>query len=208
MIRAIAFDLGGVLVDVSMERAAAILDTDVDVFRDKAFDAQGQTLHAAMTVGGAPDRFLDHLSHQFDCDAATAHQAWASVVAPRPQALRLLNDLGALDSLHLTAWSNTDPLHFGTLEADFSALFSSTRALSFEVEAKKPDAAFFERGLKRANVSPSALLFVDDRPENVAAAKAAGICALEATSVASAAQVIADNVPAFRKSLLRTESLD
>lgn len=208
MIRLVAFDLGGVLVDVSMERAAHQFNVEVEAFRKRAFDGDGEALHAAMTVGGPADSFVDHLARVFGTDHPTARAAWASVVSPRPQARAIIDAVAALESVAQTAWSNTDPVHAQALQQPLAPLFSAHRALSFEVEAQKPAAAFFERALRRAALEPSAVLFVDDRAENVAAAKAAGICAVVATSVANAAQIIADHVPAFGPSPLLTESLD
>ena len=38
----------------------------------------------------------------------------------------------------------------------------------------KPDAVFYEAAAKLTNVGPARIFFVDDRPENVNAAKTAG----------------------------------
>lgn len=61
---------------------------------------------------------------------------------------------------------------------------------SYEVGARKPAPEYFERVLARAGLRPSELLFVDDRPENVAAARALGIPALVFTTAADLSRVL------------------
>ena len=57
--------------------------------------------------------------------------------------------------------------------------FVAQHYASFRVGARKPDPLYFERVLARARLAPRQLLFVDDRPVNVAAAHAAGLPALQ-----------------------------
>jgi 2-haloacid dehalogenase len=46
----------------------------------------------------------------------------------------------------------------------------------------KPDSEYFERALERFNLRPDEVLFIDDRPENTAAARALGMPAVDFTS--------------------------
>jgi FMN phosphatase YigB (HAD superfamily) len=51
----------------------------------------------------------------------------------------------------------------------------SWAVISFEVGSMKPDRRIYDAAIERAGLPPEAIFFVDDRPENVAAARAAGI---------------------------------
>ena len=55
-------------------------------------------------------------------------------------------------------------------------------ALSFEIGAMKPQPAIYEAAARLAGVAPEKIFFVDDRPENVAGALAAGYDAVPFTS--------------------------
>ena len=57
---------------------------------------------------------------------------------------------------------------------DLDAYFEGVWA-SYELGARKPDAAFYERLLERVGVEPEQCLFVDDREENCTAARASGL---------------------------------
>ena len=54
--------------------------------------------------------------------------------------------------------------------------------LSFELGIVKPDRAIYEHAVRGLNVSPGDALFLDDRPENVEGARAAGLQAKLYTS--------------------------
>ena len=52
------------------------------------------------------------------------------------------------------------------------------RVLSYQVKSMKPDQAIYEKAIELANVKPSAIFFMDDRPENVQGALDCGIDAV------------------------------
>jgi len=56
---------------------------------------------------------------------------------------------------------------------------------SCHLGARKPDAAFYRRLLSRVQLAPEVVAFVDDREENVAAARAVGMPAHHFTDVAA-----------------------
>jgi putative hydrolase of the HAD superfamily len=56
--------------------------------------------------------------------------------------------------------------------------------VSNEIGARKPDAEDFRLVIADIGMAPNRVLFFDDRPENVAGARACGIVAVEVTSVA------------------------
>ncbi len=201
MIEAVAFDLGGVLVDVSMERAAESFGITASQFRSRVFSRVGEEAHTAMSTGDGAVAFLLHVAAEFETAVDIAERAWASVVRPRPTAAALLSVLAQRPNLAVTAWSNTDSIHTRRLLPAFPALFTKTRVLSFEVGFQKPTPAFFAAGIARLNVAPEAILFVDDRGENVDAARSFGIDAHVVTSVSEVESVLRASLPDFHLSI-------
>jgi 2-haloacid dehalogenase len=63
---------------------------------------------------------------------------------------------------------------FRAREADFFAPFRDI-LVSGEERLVKPDPAIYARAIERFGIDPAATLFVDDRPENVRGAEAAGM---------------------------------
>ena len=163
----IAFDLGGVLVDVDHHAMWNRLGAP----QERVFEH-----HDAYSRGTLREReFVDNIAHLGRCDYDLAHDAWAAVVKPFPEANALVDDV-INRGYGVAAWSNTDPIHGRTLQRQMPAeLFGPGRALSFENGALKPELQFYADGLNQCKVSAENILFVDDRRENVKAAKTFGI---------------------------------
>jgi beta-phosphoglucomutase-like phosphatase (HAD superfamily) len=72
--------------------------------------------------------------------------------------------------------SNTSQSHWGHCVQQYRALSTTfpVHALSFRLKAMKPDPAFYAAATKLTGVAANQVFFTDDRPENVAAAIAAG----------------------------------
>lgn len=70
-------------------------------------------------------------------------------------------------------WSAKLRASFGLDELLSGAVISS------EVRSRKPDAAIYRRLLDACGKAPADILFVDDRPKNVQAARALGITSIE-----------------------------
>jgi FMN phosphatase YigB (HAD superfamily) len=75
--------------------------------------------------------------------------------------------------------SNTDPIHVPwclsrwPLEEIVDGMI-----LSYEIEAYKPDFRIYERGLAKFGLKAADCVFIDDMPENIAAAKACGLAGI------------------------------
>jgi 2-haloacid dehalogenase len=177
----VAFDLGGVLVDVDKTGLASFGPPAVV---DAAFHGPH---HDAATVGVLDDMgFAEAIgaalrSHGRAVADNEARRAWAGVVAWRPGATALLATCAAAVTTHV--WSNTDPIHWSVLGPAIDGVVHRAPT-SFRVGAAKPDPAFFLAAL--GDIEPTGVLFLDDRADNVAAACALGIDAQQCTSVAAA----------------------
>ena len=86
--------------------------------------------------------------------------------------------IGRLDGAgyRLGICSNTTFSHWNYCRARYRALQRafSVYAISYDLRAMKPDAKFYAEATKLAQVPAECIFFVDDRPENVAGAQAAG----------------------------------
>ena len=95
--------------------------------------------------------------------------------------------LGRALSQHFNIFflSNTDPLHIPVLYDHFpDLLFFHGEALSYQLGALKPEAAFYERALEKFSLNPGECLFIDDLAENVTAARQLGLRSIRHTTPA------------------------
>lgn len=174
----VAFDLGGVLVDVDKDHLRSFGPRDVV---DRAFHGPH---HDAATVGDLDEHdFAVAIAASLARDGVMigvehARDAWARVVSWRPGAAALLGACASRVTTHV--WSNTDPIHWRVLGAAIDGVVAHA-ATSFRVRAAKPAAAFYVRAL--SGLDPERVLFFDDRADNVAAARAMGIDAVVCASV-------------------------
>ncbi len=93
------------------------------------------------------------------------------------------------EGYRLSLLSNTNPFiaewalgkdfdgHGHSLDEYLDSLY-----LSYELKVMKPDERIFHLMLDAENVAPSRVLFIDDGPKNVAAARALGINSIQATN--------------------------
>jgi GNAT superfamily N-acetyltransferase len=93
-----------------------------------------------------------------------------------PEMASLLPRLKA-GGYRLVLASNTNALHAEWFERQFARELAAfdARVLSCEAGARKPEAAFFQACVEAAGVPPDECVFIDDKEEFVAAARALGI---------------------------------
>lgn len=120
-------------------------------------------------------RFWSYFSKALGLDAPYAdfEALFLASVAPRPEMYELLAAIPAEVTVGLL--SNNYPVISDYLRAGegfdrFDAVFFSN-----EEGVKKPDARAFELALERMGLPAGEVLFVDDHPDNVAAAEALGL---------------------------------
>lgn len=188
MIRAVFFDLGKVLLDFDWEvvckDATTWCDTDpVQMIRWIATSPQTHEYECGRLT-----------SHQFFDHARTAlgfrgrfedfAELWSDIFTEIPETVALVRELKG--RLPLALLSNTNELHVEWVMAhwDFMHLFDDM-VLSFREGCAKPGPEIYQHALARLSVKPAEAFFVDDRPENVAGAMAAGMDAVPFTDGAA-----------------------
>jgi FMN phosphatase YigB (HAD superfamily) len=182
----VIFDLGGVLVSVDFMRACKRLEA--------AGGAPAAVIREAI-VNGADKLGLDtgRLSPQEFaarfCAAAGLSlpysefaDIWCDIFAEKPEVTGLLDEISTHADLVLL--SNTDVLHFDYVRSHYGFLNTFGRlVLSYEVGHAKPARQIFERAIGRC-APGTRMIYFDDVPEYVSAARACGLHAEQFVDVA------------------------
>ncbi len=72
--------------------------------------------------------------------------------------------------------SNTNPIHFDSCLEHLAVLrFIPSHFLSYRLRSLKPEQAIFQKTIELTQLDPRDILYVDDIPENVEAARKAGL---------------------------------
>jgi glucose-1-phosphatase len=169
--RVVAFDLGGVVVDVDHGVLAGLgprHHVEAALF--------GEGRHDDLTTGDLDgDAFVRAAAAALAWDVDVVARHWRSVVRFSDGGLALVEAVARVRQV--AVWSNTDPLHWGELGPALEAIAVDV-APSFRIGTMKPRADYFVRALARLDVAPAEVLFLDDRADNVEAARALGIDAV------------------------------
>ncbi len=176
-IGAVVWDVGNVLIEWNPER-----------FYDRAIgESRRRAMFAAVDLHGMNER-VDRGAVWADEVAATAaafpdwapaislwHERWIEMASPViPRSLRLLQALQA-KRVPVFALTNFGRETWAHALSEYPFLATFDRAfVSGHMRVAKPEAAIFAAVERDAGLPPTALLFTDDRRENVEAAAARG----------------------------------
>ncbi len=183
-IRAVVFDLGGVLLDWNPRYLyRKLFDGDDDAMERFLAEVCTMEWHHAHDLGVPPERTCTELAHAHP-DQAELIWAWSRrseemISGPIDGTVAILSDLKAagVPCYALTNMEReTYPLRLERFE--FMRWFDGTVVSGFEGVAK-PDVAVFELLLDRFGLDPSTTVLIDDSPLNVGAARQAGLQAIE-----------------------------
>lgn len=182
MIKALLFDLGGVLVHFAgvgpllnlsggtlSEKGAWDFWWNSEVVR--AFE-KGKILRETFALGVIDELNLNITAEAFLKDFAQWERG------PYPGALQLLEKLKK--KYTIACLTNNNAVHWETLMAksDIGSKFHHSY-ISFEVGLLKPEPEFYEYALREMNLDPGDVLFLDDNQKNVEAAFNLGIRAFQ-----------------------------
>ena len=123
----------------------------------------------------SPEIFLQALGTGLQVPVEKARELWNSMVAGPVAGIDLILKRVSVPVFALT---NSNAIHFDDIQRRFGTwdLFRGVFA-SHNMGVRKPDAAIYEKVQGELGVPPAALLFIDDREENVLGARAAGYSA-------------------------------
>ncbi|MCU0357776.1 MAG: HAD family phosphatase [Cyclobacteriaceae bacterium] len=183
----LVFDLGGVIIDLAIERtidAISRLSGLTEAAIRKAYMHQPEFLAYEKGLI-TDDEFRNALQHIFSFKATVAvtDACWNAMLAGLPkQKLELLEKLG--EHYHLTVLSNTNSIHLHHVNSAMLPAVSAHTSLnayfnrhyySHLVNKRKPEKEIFMQVLEESEFKPADTLFLDDNPENIAAAEVLGI---------------------------------
>jgi len=105
--------------------------------------------------------------------AELVHAAWLDMFEPQPAMVELAKRLAGRYGVYLL--SNVGELHWEHLCREYALDDLAHDVLpSFVAGVMKPDAHIYAQAEQRFGLAPAATVFIDDRPENIAAAQARG----------------------------------
>lgn len=176
-IKAVLFDLGGVLVDIDLPAfwsdLGFSLPEEIIPFTDgcTSLIKRYETGH----IGTAD--FLNGLRIVFNkkFTARRIRRAFSGIIQqPIAGMSDIVSDLSRTCQTALV--SNTNEIHYELSRTKVEALgFLQKHYLSYQLHVMKPAAGFYDAAIKDQGIIPSELLFIDDVAENLQAAKVAGM---------------------------------
>jgi putative hydrolase of the HAD superfamily len=185
-IKNIIFDLGGVLLNLDMQRTeTAFTEMGVKSFKDLFALGHAASFFKEYEVGSInDDEFITALQNLagIQVGRAAVIAGWNAMLRDFPtERIELLIQLKKRYRLFL--FSNTNAIHLDAFQKTYSdafggnllnALFEKTW-YSHNINRRKPDVKAFEYVLQDAQLVPHETLFIDDALVNVEGARAAGI---------------------------------
>lgn len=188
-IRHIIFDLGGVLLNIDYQLTEkAFVDLGITNFAEMYSQLQQTSLFDDFEVGRiSAAEFIKSLKDASGVNVSDREitDAWNAMLLDFP--LRRLQILQQLRTYYdLILLSNTNEIH----EAAFNEILASQNGipnigaffdrvyLSHRIGMRKPDVAVFERIIAENQLQKEHTLFIDDSPQHVEGARAAGIQAI------------------------------
>lgn len=186
VLRNVVFDIGWVFVHLDTEPFLAFLRDHGAEAGDLNSVLTQVALHehecGRLTGRGLLERFAALARRPMDLDAA--HERWTSMFELQPRMVRLAERLS--EHYRVFLLSNIGDLHWAHLSREYGVHRIGHGALpSFLAGVMKPEAGIYAEAERRFALEPAATVFIDDRAENVLAARQRGWEAIEHTGYAS-----------------------
>ena len=182
--KAVLFDLGGVVVDIDFGRAFAHWQARSRLSHDhirERFSVDEPYEHHETGAIDAQAYFAHLRQHlQLEDDAAFIHEGWNSIfVGEIPETVRMLEAIRP--RVRCYALSNTNAVHLAHMQERFPQVLAHFEKVfvSHEIGHRKPNPRAFEHVVRAIGVAPGEVLFFDDLAENVEAARAYGLQAVQ-----------------------------
>lgn len=176
----VLFDMDNVLCDYDRAARIAWLSTlsgrsprEIEAaIWDSGFESLGDA--GAITAGDYLRGFGDRIGHPLTLDEWLAARKVS--MTPFPEVLELVRLLKA--RARVAVLTNNNAIvreRIDYLLPELRPLFGEAVFASAEFRLAKPDPEIYRRCLDRLGATPAEALFIDDLPENVAGAEAAGL---------------------------------
>ena len=182
MLHNILFDIGTVLLHINYEPALALANRFCDPAKRNAlrrfftFEDRDPMIREYELGAITTEEFFKHFASVTGF-SGTMDQfvgTYQDMLSENKPMLDFARKLSQKYNIYLV--TNAGTLHTPNIYERFPSLhFFKDEASSCYLGAVKPDAAYYEKALAKFGITPDTCLLVDDRPENVAGAKAFGI---------------------------------
>ena len=183
--KAIIFDMGGVLVDLDMDACRNAFKNDLGFAEiDEILDPCHQKgiigeLEEGLVTADEFRKYVLERSHE-GATEKDVNEAFAKIlVGIHPSKIELLKKLSADYDIYMLSNNNAVALPYSrrmfedagfSMDTDFKRCF-----ISYEMKMLKPSEAFYKAVMKEIGLPASEMLFIDDSQRNVDAAIAAGL---------------------------------
>ena len=188
MIKAIVFDMGGVIVRLNMDRCIGNFKElagfeDIEEYLDK-FHQKGFISDLEEGKTQPEDFYRECLKHSRPgTTVETAHYCFCSLLdGLEADSLELIRSLRGCYDLYVL--SNNNPISRGYFREmmkkeglDTEEVFTK-EFYSYELKMLKPSREIYERVIEGVGRKPEEILFIDDARDNIEAASALGITTL------------------------------
>ena len=179
-IRAIIFDLGGVLIDWNPRYVyRTIFKTEEEIdwfFENVATHDWNENQDAGYPIAKATEELIAQ-HPEWTKEIRAYYGRWEEMLGgPIHETVEIFKQLKQIQGLKiyaLTNWS-AETFHIALARYDFLHWFDG-RVVSGDEKTRKPFHEFYQRLLERYNVDPKKALFIDDNLRNVKAAEELGI---------------------------------
>lgn len=181
-ISAIIFDLGGVLLNLDVQKTIDAMiklganHSDVNLNASLFTDFEMGKITPALFLSNLKTTLPSHVTNKQITDA------WNAMLLDMPNhRIAMLIELKKRYKIYL--FSNTNDIHITHFNRYFKRAYPHLNwhllfdhvFYSYQMGLRKPDVTAFELVLKHANINASQCLFIDDNLANINGAKLAGI---------------------------------
>lgn len=186
-IKNLIFDLGGVILDLSVDHTlqafSHVSGLDKATVKDRFIVSKEFEEYEKGLLTDAEFRDFVRDVYAVKVSDMVIDQCWNAMLLGIPlQKLELLNRLKNTHQVYLL--SNTNNIHLNYIQTTIMQSFGEAKVLddyfhrayySHLMKKRKPDADIFEQVLKENGLKADESLFLDDNEANIAGAKALGI---------------------------------
>ncbi|MCH7955810.1 MAG: HAD family phosphatase [Candidatus Marinimicrobia bacterium] len=187
LIEVIVFDLGGVIVNVNFKSPLGVLfdnsGAPENTIRDDSNISKLTRQYDKGEISAIDfhQKIIEHLGIElsFDEFRRASNEAIEAGDSGMDNLVKTLST-----KYQLAILSNTNPVHFEHIKENYPiiGLFEHI-SVSYEMGAIKPDAEAYEKLMLATSKLPSQHLFIDDRIENISAAREIGMDGIHYESI-------------------------
>ncbi|WP_308558109.1 HAD family phosphatase [uncultured Lactobacillus sp.] len=179
MLKNIIFDFGNVLIDFKSDKILNHYDLSKEEHEllNKAIFGSNEWLKidaGELTEDEATEIFKKRLPERLHPQVEQIMQTWPAKVTFYPEMLDFMQKLHE-QGYHLYALSNTGMRFANYLMNGKYGQYFEGEVFSAKEKLMKPGSEIYPTLLDRYNLDPSESLFIDDRPENIEAARKLGM---------------------------------